>query len=169
MDIPLHPMLVHLPLGLAIVLPFAVGALLWRARFAAEPGAAWRPAVALFLVLALAATAAVLSGHRDEEVVEGVVREAALETHEDRADAFLWLAWAGVAASAVGLFRGAAGRLARPLAGVLSLLLFAGAFYVGHAGGVLVYSEGAAQVHVAAGGDAGARGGGGALERDDDD
>lgn len=164
MDLPLHPMLVHLPLGLALLLPFAVGAVLWFARHRPDPHRSWRVACPLFIALALAATAAVLSGQRDEEAAERVVPEAAIELHEERAEVFLYLAWIGAAVAAAGLTAGAPGRAARVAAAGLAVVLAVVALGVGHAGGVLVYRHGAAQVHVAAGGAAAA-----GIEAGDDD
>lgn len=146
MDLPVHPMLVHLPLVLAVALPPLFGVLLWTGSRGQTPGM-WRIAVGLALVLALSASAAVYSGEQDEEIVESVVSEAALETHEDRADVFLWLSWLVAGITAAGLLQGAMGRSARLAAVGFSALLLVAAVGTGHAGAELVYRHGAAQVH----------------------
>ncbi len=77
--------------------------------------------------------------------MEDLVSEKALETHEDRADLFLWLSWAVAGITAAGLLRGLPGRSARLVAVGGSLVLLAAAVGVGHAGAELVYRHGAAQ------------------------
>ena len=175
--LPLQPAIVHLPLGLAIILPLAaivVAVLAWRGR-------AGR---ALLTSLAIAQAALVISGYvamqlgeSDEEVVEPVVGEAALESHEERAETFI------VVAAAVLVTLGAAAALSRqPVGRILVSVGAAGTvavaalgLAVGHSGGELVYVHGAAAAHVSQAGAAGApapgresRGGEGHDDRDDD-
>ncbi len=171
MDLPLHPLVVHLPLALAIFLPFAVAAILWFSRPLPDPRRLWRLAILLQMVLALSAWAAVETGEMDEDAVEAIVPESAFETHEDRAEIFLLLAWCAVAVAAVGLVAGPVGVSARYATGALTVLLAITALGVGHAGGVLVYRHDAARVHAA--GPAGTREGVAPAvnrhHRDDDD
>lgn len=154
MNLPLHPMVVHLPIALTLMLPFVALGLLWRGR-TCGPRPTWWPAVAAFAVLAISASVAVSTGERDEDLVEPWVPETALEAHEQAADVFLVLAWVAVGVAAVGLVPGVTGRVARYGATGLSGLLLIAALRVGHAGGELVYRYGAAQAHVTSAGSIG--------------
>ncbi len=151
MDLPLHPMFVHFPIVLAVALPVTAAVILWRISRRQASCRNWRVVVVLAVLLAVSASVAVSTGGSDEEAVEAFVPEAALETHEDRADVFHYLAWGIAALAAVGLMRGAAGHLARFAATGGSVLLLVAAIGVGHAGAELVYRYGAAQAHVTAG------------------
>jgi hypothetical protein len=107
--------------------------------------------VALAVALTLSAAVAVRTGRSQEERVERVVAESALESHEEAAERFLVLSGVLLVVALVGLARGTVGQAARLVgtAGALGLV-FAGV-QTGHSGGKLVYREGAAGAYVAAG------------------
>jgi uncharacterized membrane protein len=149
MDLPLHPMFVHLPIALAVALPLASGLVIWKIDHRQASCHIWRIVVVLALVLAIGGSVAATTGESDEEAVEAFVPEAALETHEERAEVFCYLAWFVAVIAAVGLLQGSAGRIARFLATGSSVLLLVVAIGVGHAGAELVYHHGAAQAHTA--------------------
>ena len=167
---PLHPAVVHLPLALALLLPpAALGAAwaLWTGRLRAR---AWFAVVALQALLLAGGLVARQTGSSDEERVEAVVQESAIERHEALADQFLWMAGAALLVMLVvpfapgpALARGAA------VAAVFATVVVLGAGYrVGHAGGELVYVHGAASAFT------GARAAAqppatGAIRREDDD
>ena len=141
---PLHPAIVHFPIALAVLLPL-VGAVLLAGWWAGWwPRRAWVVAPLLAALLTASAFVAVRTGESEEERVEGAVPEAAIETHEERAESFAWftlvpLVLAATAAVLPGerVSRGLAG--ATILAGIASAGLV---FAVGHAGGRLVYEYG---------------------------
>lgn len=149
MDLPLHPVFVHLPLALSGLLPAVALAGLWLGGRRASPRRAWLAAVAGSGLLALSAWAAVATGETEEERVESFVPATALETHEDRADLFLGLAAITLAVSLVGLAPGSTGRVARWLAAGLALVVLAAGVRVGDAGAQLVYRYGAAGAYAA--------------------
>ncbi len=173
-DLPLHPVLVHLPIALAVILPPATALTLLAWVRGWLPRRAWFGVVALQATLLLSGFLASRTGEADEERVERVVPEARIEAHEEAAEQFLWVAGV-VLLLAAGTAMAKSERLGRSLAVVtlLGTLAVAWAGYrVGHAGGALVYRHGAAQVFV----DAAAQGQplGGSLwsgegEHDDDD
>jgi uncharacterized membrane protein len=151
-SLPWHPKLVHLPLALAFLVP-ALGVLLWIATARGWlPRRAWLLFVLAQLGLALGAWAASATGEEDEHLVERFVPEAALETHEEAAEAFLW---GGALALGVGLLPLVAPRRrVGPAAGaaIAAAAVVAGlAVRAGEAGGALVYRYGAAAGHGAAG------------------
>lgn len=145
-SVPLHPALVHIPLGLAFVLPaLALGFswALWKDRVRPR---AWLVIVLLQAVLLGGGLFAMSTGQREERRVESAVPEAALERHEAYAEQFLWVTGITLATA------GAALAFRRPVAvRILTALTVAGTFAVagtavrvGHAGGQLVYVHNAA-------------------------
>ena len=154
-NVPLHPAIVHLPLGLAMLAPviaLIVLVPLWRGRL---PRRAWGLVVLLQAALVATAFVALRTGEAEEETVEPVVAEQALETHEERATLFTW---AGVAVLALAL--GAAltlGRAEKVGLGLAAATVVAGlavtglGIWTGHAGGQLVYQHGAASAYATPG------------------
>lgn len=150
---PLHPKLVHLPIALAALMPImSLGLLLLWIR-GILPRRTWFIALTLQAMLVGSAYLALRTGEADEERVEMVVPEAALEAHEEAAEVFM-----GGAVVALALFAAAAAvrreRGARVLAGgavVASLVVLALGYRVGEAGGALVYRHGAAAAFTTAG------------------
>lgn len=141
---PLHPAVVHLPMALAVLVPiFAVVALVSVQR-GARPLRTWGVAAAMFATLALSSWASIETGEDQEETVEAIVPDAALDRHEDAAEQFLWLAVAVFGVATVGVLQGRIGTTARVLATVGSLGLLVAGYRVGHSGGELVYTYGAA-------------------------
>jgi uncharacterized membrane protein len=146
--VPLHPALVHVPLGLAFVLPVVAAGIafaLWKGLL---PRRSWLVLVALQAVLVAGAAVALKTGEQEEDRVERVVGEAVIHAHEEAAEVFLWVAAVVLAASAAVLVLPAS--LATPgafavLAG--TLVVTALAVRTGKAGGELVYRHGAASAY----------------------
>lgn len=170
-SLPLHPAIVHLPIALAVLMPLVAGGALVATLRGGSTRRAFAVAALAEALLLGSGFAAKASGEREEEVVERVVPESALEAHEEAADVFLvgagatLLLFAAAAAAPEGAARGLAS------AGLVGTLLVLGLGYrVGEAGGELVYRHGAASAYAAS-----AAGGGTPAtppaggERDDDD
>ncbi|MBS1242136.1 MAG: hypothetical protein H6R40_1563 [Gemmatimonadetes bacterium] len=90
------------------------------------------------------------TGEQQEERVEEVVSEAPLDTHQDRATFFLYLAAGTLVLAGAGLARGKVGQAGRVAAAVAALALLPAGYLVGHSGGELVYKYGAAQAYSSA-------------------
>lgn len=144
---PLHAAVVHMPMALTVLVPiFAIGALIAVQR-GARPLRTWGVAAAMFAVLSLSAWASLETGEDQEDTVEVVVPKAALKTHEEAADKFLWLSVGVLGIAAVGLLGGRIGTGARVLATIGSGVLLVAGYNVGHSGGQLVYQHGAASAY----------------------
>ena len=144
---PLHPAVVHFPVVLAFLLPLFVAGAFWTMRRGTNPRRAWMLPVIAAVFLALSAWAAVQTGQSQGERVERVVSEQTIESHEETAETFLALS-AGLAVVAlVGLVGGIAGKSARIVTGIGSLVLVGLVAKVGHSGGELVYRYGAASAY----------------------
>jgi uncharacterized membrane protein len=140
--LPLHPAVVHVPLGLALVMPILLGTLVWAIATNRLPGRTWLLALVLQGVVLGAAAVALRTGEQDEERVEGGAAEGAIEAHERAAQAFTVAAGATFAAAALAL---ALRNRRRPflLAGAtsvaLSVAMLALGIQTGHRGGLLVH------------------------------
>lgn len=144
---PLHPAVVHLPIALTLLVPvFAVGTLI-AIRRGARPLRAWGITTALLATLSLSAWVSLETGDDEEEKVEQVVPETALETHEEAAEVFLALSLVVLGIAGVGLLNGRVGSAARFVAAAGTLALVVAGYNVGHSGGLLVYEYGAASAY----------------------
>jgi hypothetical protein len=83
MTVPLHSALVHVPLGLAVVLPLLSAGVALAVRRRGIPRSAWAVVVALQAALVIGGAAALWTGERDEDRVERFTGEAPLERHEE--------------------------------------------------------------------------------------
>ena len=144
---PLHPAVVHFPVVLAFLLPVSAVIAIWTIRSGSRVSRAWLVPLAVAVGLSLSAWLSVETGEDQNERVERVVSEQPLETHEDGAEAFLIASLVVLVVTAGGLVRGRVGTISRIAAGVGSVALVAGAAYVGHTGGQLVYKYGAASAY----------------------
>lgn len=145
-----HPKVVHLPMALGVLMPLVAAGLTlaWWRRWL--PWRAWLIAIGLQVALVVSGVAALRSGEAEEDRVERVVPEAALESHEEAAVGFVW---ASGAVLVVMLVAATFGRRrfapAVALAATVGTLVVAGLGYrTGQAGGSLVYQHGAARAYV---------------------
>jgi hypothetical protein len=150
--VTLHPLAVHLPIALAVLVPLVSSGILLAWHRGALPRRAFLIAVALQLLLVASGVVALRTGEADEEIVEAAVPEAALEAHEEAAELFVYAAGAlAVVFVAVAALkdRPAAKSLAA-VATAGSLVILGFGYQTGEAGGALVYEHGAAAAHVRA-------------------
>ena len=141
---PVHPLFVHLPIALASLMPLVAAGLLLAWHKGWLPRRAFAIAVILQVILVGSGIAARQTGEQDEERVEQVVREAAIEAHEEAADVFMI---GSIAALVILLGAGLPGR-SRKVAALVGTVATAGVLAlgvrVGHLGGKIVYQEGGA-------------------------
>lgn len=145
---PLHPALVHLPIGLSLVLGIVLAALAWLSRADTAPRALWWLGAALASIVAAGALAASSAGEDEALRLRDVVPHAAIEEHDDAASAFT------LAAVIVAVLSLVAGVVAKPrirlvlqvTTAVCAFALVPLALRAGAAGGELVWIHGAARV-----------------------
>lgn len=166
-----HPKMVHVPMALGVLMPLFAGGMLlawWRKWL---PTRSWFLVVALQAILLGSGVLALQTGEAEEERVERVVAEQAIERHEEAAEAFVWVSGAVLAAMllAGALHTRRSGLPTAAAATLGTLVVFGLGYQTGQAGGSLVYQHGAANAYVGA-----ATPGAGSLatpteRRDDDD
>lgn len=144
---PLHPIVVHFPVVLSILLPVVAVGSLWAIRGGARPLRAWGVAIACAAALTLSAWVAVETGEEQEERVEDVVAETRLDAHAEAGEALLFVSIGVLAVLALGVLPGDKGRIARYVGAVGSLAVAAAAFQTGMTGGDLVYKYNAASAY----------------------
>ena len=144
-----HPKVVHLPLGLALVMPVLAFGLVAARRARFLPPRSWVIVVALQALLLASAYGAMRAGQSEEERVEDLVGESAIHEHEERAEVFLWGAGIVLVIAAAGVLvpgEVLAGRIV--LSAAAGTLVVAGlAVRTGQSGGALVYQHGAAAAY----------------------
>jgi uncharacterized membrane protein len=151
--LPLHPLVVHIPIALSVLLPPLALAVLMAWKLEYMNPRTWHLVVALQAVLLIGGLAASRTGEADEEMVEEIVAHEDIEEHEERAEAFLIASGVTLVvalASSLLLRRRQAWAIA-----VVATVLMAGVMVLGvrtgHAGGQLVYVHGAASAHIEGG------------------
>ncbi|MDH5718427.1 MAG: hypothetical protein OEZ22_12445 [Spirochaetia bacterium] len=88
----IHPMIIHLPLGLMFIVPVILY-LLWvkNKENANEPlikNGIWQILASVVTIMLIGSIAAMISGEADEEIVEKLISESIIEGHEDMAKIF---------------------------------------------------------------------------------
>lgn len=149
---PLHPAVVHFPVALAFVAPLLalLGAVL--VAKGVKPLHGWSPVVLVTLLLAAGAFVAVETGEDQEERVEAILPEDALELHEERAELLRNVAVVALLLTGAGLLDGRKGWVGRGLAAGALVGALVVAWMTGETGGELVYRHGAANAYVDPGG-----------------
>ena len=144
-SLPLHPAIVHLPLGLAFVMPILAIGFAWALWTGRVRPRGWLAVVALQAVLLGAGLVAMNTGQKEEKRVQALVPETAVEQHEELAEQFVWAAGGTLLlAGLVLVLRRPAMASALATATVLgTVVVTASAVRVGHAGGQLVYKHNA--------------------------
>ncbi|HEX5581894.1 MAG TPA: DUF2231 domain-containing protein [Gemmatimonadaceae bacterium] len=145
--IPMHPLVVHFPVVLTVLLPISALIALWAIRKGTTPRKAWALPLAMAAALAVSAWVATETGEQEEDRVEQVVVKRAIHEHEEAGERLLVLSGALVLVAAAGLLPRTMGQAARILTTAGAVGLVAAAVQVGHSGGELVYRYGAASAY----------------------
>lgn len=142
--LPLHPAIVHVPLGVAVVIPLLAAGIAWAIWKGALPVKSWLAILALQAVVVGAAVVALQTGEEEEERVEDRIAEARIEEHSERAEVFTWAAGTVLALAGAAYFvrsgRGKGLLMATTAAGSVAVLVLG--LSVGHLGGTLVHGAG---------------------------
>jgi hypothetical protein len=148
---PLHPAVVHFPIAIAVLLPFALALAAGSIAAGVLDRRAWVGLVLLHAVGAGTAWYAEETGHEQEERVEralGDTLERPIHDHEENAERLVLAFAATFVVTAAGLLRGRAGGIARAAAVAGAIVVAALSVPTGESGGALVYEHGAADAYV---------------------
>jgi uncharacterized membrane protein len=146
-DLPLHPIAVHFPIVLGVILPVVALAVWWAIRKEYLQQKAWVLVVFIALAYGVSSFVAVELGEEDEDKVEKVVSEEVFEEHEEAGESIPWIASGLFLISLAGFLPKNSNRLRLALV-VLSLTAIIPLANTGHTGGQLVYQYGAANAHL---------------------
>jgi uncharacterized membrane protein len=149
-NVPLHPAIVHLPLGLAILMPLLalVFTIAWWKGWAGKRG--WALVFGLQLLLLGAGLFVKQTGEREARNARRVMVRGAIRSHSQAADYFVWASGATMVIAGLGLgLRDRRARWAAAATTVATFVVAGLAVRVGHLGGELVYVKGAATVYTA--------------------
>ncbi len=164
---PLHPMLVHFPIVLAIIIPLAMITAIVLSKKTENHRKVWAIIFSLCLFLTVSSFIAGEAGENEEERVEKIVTKQAFEEHEEAAEVFTWATILPLLLAGLIMFKNNL-----PLKGgaVASAFLVAGlAMQAGHAGAELVYKHNAGSAYSTPDAMGGGISSGGFLKDDDDD
>lgn len=169
-NLPLHALIVHMPIALTVLVPLFALLGLWLGRRLLKPHVAWAFPVGMLALLLASGFAAEQTGEQQEDRVEKVVPEAAFERHEEAAELFLVVTGGVLVLAAGGLMSNSLGKTMRYVGAAGTLAVLAAGWNVGHSGGQLVYRYNAGAAYAQAGGTAsGATHSNGATQGGDDE
>ncbi len=146
-NLPLHPLVVHFPIVLGVLLPFVGFIFWWGVKKGVAPQKVWALVAVLALAYSVSAIVAIELGENDEEKVEKIVSERVIEEHEEAGEIIPWVAGTLFLVSLAGYLRKDSDNLRLALA-ILSLIAIIPLANTGHTGGELVYKYGAATAHL---------------------
>lgn len=149
MNTPLHPMIVHLPMALSILMPFVVIFFALMIKYNKMSSKGWLFVVGLQLLMVITGYVALETGETEEDIVEKVLPKKYIHDHEEAAEIF-------VGSTVISLVLSIAAFLIRKdlsfilkitiaFVGVISSFL---AYRVGSLGGEIVYVHGAGKAYL---------------------
>jgi uncharacterized membrane protein len=143
-NLPLHPAFVHVPLGIAMILPLVAAAVtiaVWKGKL---PRSALALVTGLQLLLAGSGFIAMALGHREEKAAAQVAPHDDIEAHEEAGETFVWVAVGVLALSVLPLVVPARRTPVVAAVVIAGTLVVAGlAVNAGEKGGHLVFEYGA--------------------------
>lgn len=145
-----HPKVVHVPMALAVLIPLVTSGILFAGWRGWLPSRTWVVVFLLQAVLLGSGVLALQTGETEEERVEQVLAERHIESHEEAAEAFVWVSGGLLVLMAFPLVL-SDGRVRQAIlvgAWVGTIVVYGLGYRVGEAGGRLVYEHGAAQAYV---------------------
>lgn len=144
MDLSFHPAIVHLPIGIAMVLPLVAGYCAWRAWSSPARSANWALVPVLAVIAFGAGKWAEETGEEVEELVEAYVDHELIHHHEEAGELFVLLAGitCALALAAFVLPSEKARRVAMAMVLISALATAGCALRAGADGGEIVHEHG---------------------------
>lgn len=149
MQVPFHPLIVHLPLALTLILPvmiFIFAAFIYKNKL---PHQTWLVIIGLQLLTTVSGYVALETGEDEEHQVERVVDKKIIHEHEEKAEIFVGATVVTLVLSIAAYFLQRQLQLyVNMVIGILSLVCCYLAYQTGGSGGELVYRHGAASAYI---------------------
>lgn len=142
-NLPLHALIVHMPIALTVLVPLLVLVAFGVGRRWMKPHHAWALPVGGLALLLISGLVAEKTGEQEEDRVEKIVPEAAFETHEEAAELFVLVTGGVLVLAAGGLLPNRIGSAMRVAGAIGTLGVLGAGWNVGHSGGKLVYEHNA--------------------------
>jgi uncharacterized membrane protein len=144
MQLPFHPLVVHFPLALSLLMPIFILVFAYMIKLKKMSPIAWAVVIGLQIVTTATGYVALETGEDEEEVVEKIVSKKWIHEHEEKAEIFVGSTVVLVVLSAAVFFLKSELQFAVRL--VILFLSLVSAYLglrTGHSGGELVYRYGA--------------------------
>jgi uncharacterized membrane protein len=149
MQVPLHPMLVHLPLALTFVLPFLIIIFAFLIKTQKMTPKGWLIIIGLQLTVVLTGYISLETGENEVQAVAKVLDKKLIDAHEEAAKIFIGSAVLALVLSIGVYFISKEYALAvRMIVAIVTLISCFLAYRTGLLGGELVYKHGAANAYI---------------------
>lgn len=146
---PLHPMMVHLPLGLALILPVIILTFMILIRLKKISDSMWIMIMSLQAFLVAIGHLTIATGENEEDLVRTIIDRKIVSMHELDAEMFVGSVVIGLVISVMGYFANKKYQFKSQVAVLaISIITILLAVNVGRSGAALVYKHGAAQVYL---------------------
>ncbi|MDH5720978.1 MAG: hypothetical protein OEZ13_10275 [Spirochaetia bacterium] len=154
----LHPMVIHLPLGLMFLVPIIL-ILIWRknqenSEINLFDSDLWKILIIVLALMTVGSMFSMMTGEHDEDIVEKIIQEDIIETHEGLAKVFtISVVFLFAGSIVVAFLKGALRQKLTLFILALSVLVIIIGGFTGKKGGELVYQHKAADAFGAKAGD----------------
>ena len=147
-DLPFHPIVVHFPIALGVLVPVMGMFLIWAMSSKRANAKSWGIMVFITALYLASAVGAVKTGELDEHNAEELIGRSLVHDHEEAGEKVPWAA--GILfVSCLVTYAISRNKLSWTHK-LVTLLAIAGLYpllYAGETGGKLVYEQGAARIH----------------------
>ncbi len=140
-DLPLHPIAVHFPIAIGMLMPLLILIVIFGHKKWNWPRQIWNILVVLQFVCVVSSFVAVNLGEKDEDRIKSSVSSEMLEEHEELGEKVPWTSGILFLVMLVPLFAQRKQKVFMAFSLACSLGLCVHLIVTGHTGGKLVYSS----------------------------
>lgn len=149
MQVPFHAMIVHFPLALTFLIPFAMLIFAYMIQVKKMTPQAWLMVIGLQMALTISGYVALESGENEEHLVEKVLDKTYIHEHEEASEIFVGSTVVMLVLSIAAFFlKNELQFKMQLLVALLSITSCYLAYRAGKLGGELVYHHGAARAYI---------------------